>query len=241
MRATIRLDDYRRDRDQGILTTSKQGEITMYRFFALTAAVALVAAACTTSPTDAPHEDEIDTTSSTTVTTTAPGDDDQIDEDSLDGDGGVANKGAADDDHVDQESADDGQADGDPIPAADRTVEVLMTEFAFDVNPFEVTAGETIEFIVTNAGVIEHEFRVSNEHRIEEHLASGHDDHDDDDEASGEGGHEETGDFVLLLDAGETGSIVVTFPEDIALFTDVVCLLPGHYEAGMAADVRYTA
>jgi len=116
-----------------------------------------------------------------------------------------------------------------------------MTEFAFDVNPFAATAGETVEFIVTNAGVVEHEFRVSNEHRIEEHLAAGHDDHDDNDDASSEGGHEETGDFVLLLDAGATASIVVTFPEDKTLFTDVVCLLPGHYEAGMLADVHYTA
>ncbi|MCL1692815.1 MAG: hypothetical protein M3096_03945, partial [Actinomycetia bacterium] len=68
-----------------------------------------------------------------------------------------------------------------------------------------------------------------------------HDDHDDNDEASSEGGHEETGDFVLLLDAGATASIFVAFPEDTTLFTDVVCLLPGHYEAGMFADVRYTA
>lgn len=211
----------------------------MRRLFVLTAAVALIAAACTTSPSDVPHEDEIGTTSSTTTTTNAAGDDDHSDEDSLDNQ--QADKGAANDEHVDEDPLDDGNTDDGSIAAADRTVEVLMTEFAFDVNPFDVAAGETIEFIVTNAGVVEHEFRVSNEHRIEEHLASGHDDHDDDDEASGEGGHEETGDFVLLLDAGETGSIVVTFPEDIALFTDVVCLLPGHYEAGMAADVRYTA
>jgi len=31
----------------------------------------------------------------------------------------------------------------------------------------------------------------------------------------------------------------VTFPEDTTLFTEVACLLPGHYEAGMAADIEY--
>ncbi|MCL1693883.1 MAG: hypothetical protein M3096_09380, partial [Actinomycetia bacterium] len=171
----------------------------MYRFFALTAAVALVAAACTTSPPDTLHEDDTDSTPSTTTTIAAAGDDVQVDEDSLDG--GLANEGAAEDDHVDEDPVDGGPDDDGSLAAADRTVEVLMTEFAFDVNPFEVAAGETIEFVVTNAGVVEHEFRVSNDHRIEEHLASGHDDHDDNDEASSEGGHEETGDFVLLLDA----------------------------------------
>lgn len=116
-----------------------------------------------------------------------------------------------------------------------------MTEFAFDVDPVEVAAGETIEFVVTNAGVIEHEFRLSNGHRIEEHLASGHDDHDDGDAESDDDGHHEGGDVVLLLDAGDTSSIVVTFSEDTSIFTEVACLLPGHYEAGMLAGVHYTA
>ncbi len=51
----------------------------------------------------------------------------------------------------------------------------------------------------------------------------------------------EGGDVVLVLDAGDTSSIVVTFPADTTIFTEVACLLPGHYEAGMFADVNYTA
>lgn len=53
-------------------------------------------------------------------------------------------------------------------------------------------------------------------------------------------GHHESGDVVLLLDAGDASSVVVTFPEDVTIFTEVACLLPGHYKAGMFADVRYT-
>ncbi|MEA3511849.1 MAG: plastocyanin/azurin family copper-binding protein [Actinomycetota bacterium] len=200
----------------------------MRRSFALVAAVVLIAAACTTSPSDAPHEDETATTSpttttSTTTTTAAPTTTITVD------------------DHADDDAVDDDHVDSVQTGEADRTVEVVMTEFAFDVDPVDVAAGEAIEFVVTNAGVVPHEFRLSNGHRIEEHLASGHDDHDDSDAQSDDDGHHEGGDIVLLLDAGDTSSIVVTFPEDTSIFTEVACLLPGHYEAGMFADVRYTA
>ncbi|MEN8233613.1 MAG: plastocyanin/azurin family copper-binding protein [Actinomycetota bacterium] len=197
----------------------------MFRFFALAAALTLIATACA-APDTASLEGETVTTSSTTtsstttttaaVTTTVPADD-----------------------HADDET--DDHVDGAQTGGADRTIEVLMTEFAFDVDPVDVAAGETIEFVVTNAGVVPHEFRLSNGHRIEEHLASGHDDHDDGDAESDDDGHHEGGDAVLLLDAGDTSSVVVTFPEDTTIFTEVACLLPGHYEAGMSADVRYTA
>ncbi len=200
----------------------------MPRFFVLLAAVAFIAAACTTSPADAQHEDEINTTSSTTTsstTTTTVAVTTTI----------VVN------DHADDGVADDDHAEDDQAAGADRTIEVLMTEFAFDVDPVDVAAGETIEFIITNGGVVPHEFRLSNEHRIEEHLASGHDDHEDSDGGSDEDGHHDGGDVVLVLDAGDTWSIVVTFPEDTTIFTEVACLLPGHYEAGMFADVHYTA
>jgi uncharacterized cupredoxin-like copper-binding protein len=123
------------------------------------------------------------------------------------------------------------EADG----AADRTVDVIMDEFTFEPSVFEVSAGETVRFVVVNEGAIEHEFRASNAHRIEEHLASGHDDHDDDEEDH----HEEDGDIVLVLQPGETGEVTVTFPEDTTIYTEIACLLPGHYEAGMKAPIDY--
>jgi uncharacterized cupredoxin-like copper-binding protein len=134
-----------------------------------------------------------------------------------------------------------GDADTGSTGDSDRTVEVLMTEFAFDVDPLEVAAGETIEFVVTNAGVVPHEFRLSNTHRIEEHMASGHEGHGGGDDETAESGHHEDGYIVLMLEAGETSSIVATFPEDTTMFTEVACLLPGHYEAGMHSEVAYSA
>jgi uncharacterized cupredoxin-like copper-binding protein len=117
----------------------------------------------------------------------------------------------------------------------------------------------------TNYGVVEHEFLLSNQDRVDEHVAGGHADHDegtmtdeemaemdemgdeeavhDEDEAvhddDGHGGEAE--DAVLVLGAGETGTIVFTFPDNDHDYTAAVCLIPGHYEAGMEADLSYGA
>jgi uncharacterized cupredoxin-like copper-binding protein len=181
-----------------------------------------------------------------------------------------------------------------------------LTEFAIAANSFEFTPGETVEFIITNSGVVEHEFRLSNEGRVDEHIAGGHADHGDaitdeemeemdhaegemaemmddteahkddghshetkevheeedgheDEEAheedaeevhAEESGHEEAAghtddaheadDVTLVLGPGETGTLVFTFPENAHDFTAAVCLIPGHYEAGMATNLSYT-
>ncbi len=195
----------------------------MPKFFILIAGVALIAAAC--GGTAASSDVDVPSAPTTIVTTTTVADD------------------HADDDHA-EEASDDDHAD-----EADRAIEISMTEFAFGVDPLEVAAGETIEFVVTNAGVVPHEFRLSNAHRIEDHIASGHEGHMDDgmaddmddgkDEAEAEGHHED-GDIVMLLEAGETSTIMVTFPDDTTLFTELACLIPGHYEAGMTTEIAYT-
>ena len=200
----------------------------MTRILILVAALALIAAACSTVSDD-DHSAETTTTTvaattaapTTTVTTTTT----------------VAPTTG---------TADSGQADADDDSSADtaaRVVDVVMTDFAFDADAFdfEFTPGETVEFAVVNAGVVLHEFRLSNEHRIDEHIADGHDDHDEDSETAEPDGHHENGDVVLTLEAGESGTIVVTFPDDVETFTQVACLLPGHYEAGMYSKLAYSA
>ncbi len=157
--------------------------------------------------------------------------DEASDDHSGDDQGDDAAKEEAVGDHADDDH------DADRAVDVDRTVEVAMDEFAFEPGEFEAMAGETIEFVVSNLGVVEHEFRLSNEHRIEEHLAAGHADHDD--QAAGE--HHEGGDVILLVEPGETGSITVTFGEDTTLYSEVACLIPGHYEAGMKAPMRLSA
>jgi uncharacterized cupredoxin-like copper-binding protein len=188
------------------------------------------------------------------------------------------------DDHADDS---DDHADEaaviEPAGDADRVVEVELSEFAIAANSFEFTPGETVEFIITNSGVVEHEFRLSNQERVDEHVAGGHADHGEDsmtdeemaamdetmedghvdevphdaEEAVEEDGHvdevphdaeeaveeeaHEVDDAVLVLGPGETGTLVFTFPANDHDFTAAVCLIPGHYEAGMATDLSYQA
>lgn len=130
--------------------------------------------------------------------------------------------------HSEDEEHEEGADDADVV------IEVLATDFAFDPAAYEVSAGQTVKFVMTNNGVVEHEFRLSNEHRIEEHLAAGHEDHDDEGDH-----HEEGGDRFVLAQPGETVELIMTFPEDTTLYTEVACLLPGHYEAGMKAPLSY--
>ena len=148
-----------------------------------------------------------------------------------DDDRGTEEAHAEDDDHGTEEAA---TAEAADATEPGRIVEVTMSEFAFDPGSLDVAAGETITFVVTNAGVVEHEFRLSNEHRIEEHKASGHAGHS-------EGSQNEDEDVVLLLPAGESGEITVTFPDDTTVFTQIACLIPGHHEAGMGGAIEYTA
>ena len=152
---------------------------------------------------------------------------------------------------------DDGHNDAASATDADRVVEVELSEFAITAAANTFAPGETVEFVVTNSGVVEHEFRLSNQHRVDEHIASGHADHAEgamsdeemaamDDDGDGDA-HEDAGhggepvDAVLVVAAGETASMTFTFPENTDDYTVQACLIPGHYEAGMATDLSYNA
>ena len=142
------------------------------------------------------------------------------------------------------------------VSEADRVLEVELTEFDIVADSFAFSPGETVEFVITNSGVVEHEFRLSNMDRVEEHLEGGHDDHADDemtdeemaamppadeeaaDHDDDEAEHtDEAPDAYLVLAAGESGTMVFTFPDNDHDYTMAVCLIPGHYEAGMTTDL----
>ena len=221
----------------------------------LAAALCLVAAACggattvePSTPTEAAAQGEEAVTTTTAAASDEPADQDESrgsDTDhseepdhSEDGDHTDATDTTqADTDH-DEDSHDHADAGHEDETAADhsdeRVVHVTMTEFAFDPAALTVSAGETVRFVIVNEGSIPHEFRLSNTHRIEEHLASGHADHE---EAGGH--HDEGGDVFIEVAAGDTDELVFTFPTDIALYADVACLIPGHYEAGMVGTLTY--
>ena len=118
----------------------------------------------------------------------------------------------------------------------DRTVEITMggeNEFSFAPATVTVAAGETIRFVVTNKGQIEHEFRPTTVEEAQAHIESGHADHEEEGDEAAE--HEEG---EVLVQPGETKTLDVHFDEagEYAIYA---CLLPGHYESGMVGDFTY--
>ncbi len=114
-----------------------------------------------------------------------------------------------------------------------RRVDVVIAEFAFEPGSFTVTEGETVQFFLKNEGVEEHEFRLTTMHAAEEHVASGHEGHHD--EGSGGHAHDE---MLILIPAGQTRVFSVTFAH-AGEFDIVTCLIPGHFENGMIAELTY--
>jgi uncharacterized cupredoxin-like copper-binding protein len=119
----------------------------------------------------------------------------------------ACSSGAPVDDHDDDH--------GDEV----RIVNVMLDEFGIS-DLGEIEEGETIQFEVMNMGAVAHEFEITNLEMIAGH---GHDD-----------GHDgmEMEMSKISVAPGAVGTLTVTF-DDPAEQTLAVCLLPGHYEAGM--------
>ena len=97
-------------------------------------------------------------------------------------------------------------AKNDTAPAAaDGTVTVGMTEFAFDLSSDTAKAG-TVSFDLQNNGQIEHEFFIASADTPDAPLAK------------------------KTLAAGESGQVSLDLP---AGTYEIACHIPGHYEAGM--------
>lgn len=112
---------------------------------------------------------------------------------------------------------------------ADRTIEVDATDgLAFGPNAFEVSAGETIQFVITNTGVIPHDFTLGDEEAQEAH-----------EEEMAQGGMEHSDPNAVLLQPGETKTLTWKFTETGTVL--IGCHQPGHYAGGMTASIDVTA
>lgn len=119
-------------------------------------------------------------------------------------------------------------------PAAlvvNRSIEVRMDDqMRFTPSSIEMRAGETIRFVLHNAGKIAHEMVLGSDAEIREHaqamqLGTNH----GSDHGHGNGA-------AITVAAGHTGELVVRF--DQATTLQMACLIPGHYEAGMRGTVK---
>lgn len=104
------------------------------------------------------------------------------------------------------------------------TLDVSMVEFEFDPTTFVVPAGEEITLNLSNAGSVEHEFALLNagtqieaEADFEESMVY----------------------FEAELEPGDSGTFTFTAPDEGSY--QVVCVIPGHFTAGMEGQLQSTA
>ena len=109
---------------------------------------------------------------------------------------------------------------GDPRRA--RTIEIRMDDaMRFHPERIEVTEGETIRFVVRNAGQVLHEMVIGTEEELREHAAL----------MRRFPGMEHDEPFMAHVKPGARGSLVWNFNR--AGTFQFACLVPGHFEAGM--------
>jgi uncharacterized cupredoxin-like copper-binding protein len=108
-----------------------------------------------------------------------------------------------------------------------RTIEVkALDTMRYDPQTFTVKAGETIRFVVTNVGRLKHEFIIGDaaEQRAHAEMMK---------KMPGMV-HEDPN--ALSLEPGETKALIWQFGQTGVV--EVACHVPGHYEAGMVAQVK---
>jgi uncharacterized cupredoxin-like copper-binding protein len=116
--------------------------------------------------------------------------------------------------------------------AATRTIQITMRDIAFEPTSLQVDAGETVRFVFTNEGRVDHDAFIGDAAAQAEHeteMRSSGDAH------AGHGGGEEGS---ITVAAGDTGELTHTFEK--AGEIQIGCHEPGHYEAGMKIDVTVT-
>lgn len=119
--------------------------------------------------------------------------------------------------------------------AEPRTVTIsALDTLRFDPDEVTVAVGETVRFVVTNDGEIEHEFVVGDRMVQDEHesaMSMGMGDED----AHGEGMDPLAS---IELAPGETAEATITF--DVAGELLYACHVPGHYQGGMVGTLTVT-
>ncbi len=111
-----------------------------------------------------------------------------------------------------------------------RTITVEMSDnMRYTPGNIAVKKGETIRFVIKNAGKVRHELGLGTEKALLEHL----------EEMKMFPGMEHDEPNMVTLDPGKQGEIVWQFTR--AGTVHFACLVPGHYEAGMKGQVQVAA
>lgn len=111
--------------------------------------------------------------------------------------------------------------------AVTRIIFIRALDIRFKPNHVTVNRGETVRFVVTDDGKLDHEFVIGNAtlqavHEKEMQAMAGQSMHDDDANA-------------ISLRPGQTKSLVWTFTKTGV--TEYACHMPGHFAAGMVGTI----
>ena len=129
-----------------------------------------------------------------------------------------------------------------------RVIKVIMYDNYYEPSSFQINAGETIKFVVENAGELVHEFNIANkmmhmnhqpemEKMVENEILFA--DSIDKDKMKKMAkmdksmGHSHSN--SVLLEPRQKGDIIWKF--DNAVNIEIACNVPGHYQVGMIAKV----
>lgn len=141
------------------------------------------------------------------------------------GDDGGGHDSMTGDDTMSDEPASDNMAQ------SERTVEVEMTDNAFEPTSLEVQEGETVKFVFDNTGEVAHDAYIGDAEAQADHEDEMREAEMGEDDGMGHGGDGE----AITVEPGDTGELVHTFDE--AGTIEIGCHEAGHYAAGMKIDV----
>ena len=130
-----------------------------------------------------------------------------------------------------------------------RVIKVVMYDNYYEPNSFRIKKGETVKFEVENAGMLVHEFNIANKMMHMKHqpemikmaengilLAFSIDKEKMKKMAKMDKSMGHSHNNSVLLEPKQKGNIIWKF--DNAVNIEVACNVPGHYQAGMIAEVN---
>ncbi len=129
---------------------------------------------------------------------------------------------------------------GDKGAARSQTIDIAMTDNAYQPTKFSVPKGETVTLRFTNDGTVRHEAVLGDDSQQQAHhekmssstMSDGMDmDHGNTDHGSGSDDTD-----AVTVEPGKTGSITTTFDGSGTVL--IGCHEPGHWEDGMKATIN---
>ena len=112
------------------------------------------------------------------------------------------------------------------LKAVDRVILINADDIKFDPNAITVRVGETVKFVITNRGVLSHEFVIGDKAEQDEHEK----------EMQSMGTMKHVDPNAVSVNPGETKILIWQF--GAAGVVEYACHVPGHYAAGMIGSAQ---